>query len=196
MTFLIIFGLILGIVVFISINVKSGKQMDTEQENKNNSVSSDGNLIISIPIEANYDIPVISDDSGDVYKVNLYKGTCTCQDFIEYRSQFTRHSFKGFCKHLKSEIQKNMTPNPVIDLILNEKSIKENIIVFDENTVLGISPTYDWVDVYGISTDGDYKRFGFNKSTENWSFNEKPVNYREIRKHFKTLRNHLRNKET
>lgn len=123
-------------------------------------------------------------DSEDIYTVNLYNGTCTCQDFIKKnRLQFPTGDVRRFCKHLLSEYKNSFGLTGLTEF---QKSIFENGYpmkkkcqnIYLENISLPVILNYEeneeWYNIFVPKKNGLYERYGYSSIDKRFSNNDKP----------------------
>ncbi|MEX1191878.1 MAG: hypothetical protein WEA99_07865 [Brumimicrobium sp.] len=133
--------------------------------------------------------------SDRVYSVNLFKQTCTCDEFINStRSDYKAGDIRRFCKHLMDDYEKSfgLTGLTIIQkgLIQNKYSVKTHL---DKITISSLElPVYinrdeveDWWNIYAAIDGKTYSKYGFDPIEERFAYNDKPHG------HVKTLREEL-----
>lgn len=141
--------------------------------------------------------------SEESYRVNLFKMTCTCQDFQKKaRLQFAKTDIRRPCKHLlKLLLKKGLLKEPdeltrsILDWLPSGKHFAINHMMSGEAIVFCYGRN-DWIDVFARKRrkgDGDghytggYDRFGFNVIENRWSYGSGPPGALEIREMIKAL---------
>ncbi len=155
------------------------------------------------------DVLYFEDFDNDEYKVlNLHHMTCSCNDFKQNRSQFSKYSNRRYCKHLLNfgrEELKNLRPNSDNELIKYAgKDIKYfpstggiYIINIESNDIL-IIQNYNsgWFDIYtrkhkeidNNKSTGEITRYGYNLQRNRWAYGEAPYKPLQIKDFLKTVK--------
>ncbi len=157
---------------------------------------------IGIPLSnfnENKEINSFSFDSDKKYTVNLYKQTCSCDDFNKSkRSEYAKGDIRRLCKHLINEYTNcfGLTglSNFQLSLIENGFPVKENIQTIQISSIK--QPIYanyyvndEWWNLFVPNKSGIYEKFGFSMEEERFAYNEKPHGHvAELREKLKTLK--------
>jgi len=140
-----------------------------------------------------------SETKKDVtYKVNIYQMTCTCPDFVNFRSQYPRLDARRMCKHISNCIDNYSGRNDelsgtdfaVVRTACRHKPPTEykHVRTSKGTAILAYYKSYEWVNVitpYCWPKDAfRYRRYdyGYNPKENRWSHNEMPNNHKEIEK--------------
>ena len=135
----------------------------------------------------NQDIEIesFSFDNENTYIVNLFKTTCSCNDFEKKeRSQYPKGDIRRLCKHLIDGFKNSFGTTGLSDLnkfIIEEgHPVKKNIYSFNiENVLSPISVYYDskedWWNIFMRNDKGLYCRYGYSSSEKRFANNEKPI---------------------
>lgn len=141
--------------------------------------------------------------SEESYIVNLFKMTCTCQDFQKrQRAQFAKMDVRRPCKHLlKLIVKEQLLKEPdeltqsILEWLPSGKNFAINHMTSGEPVVFCYGRNA-WIDVFARKRrkgDGDghytggYDRFGFNIEENRWSYGTGPPGALEIREMIRAL---------
>lgn len=126
------------------------------------------------------------------YFVNPKNQTCTCPNFVDFRSKFEYGDVRRFCKHLmKAFCRKkvfNFLPDYLKPLVLSAKeqgkgAFKEQLLITNLNQqtiLLSFNDRNAWHSVYTKDDTGNFDRYGFNTEEDRWSYENIPKNHAEI----------------
>jgi hypothetical protein len=135
------------------------------------------------------------------YDVNLYKGTCTCKDYIlSNRGQFVNGDLRRYCKHLKDLYKTSFVPRELKGInkyFIQEKFyLKQNISKIkiqgiDEYIYLAYNNNEGNCDFYFPTKNDSFEKYGYDYETK--YFYDKPHGYatilrKELDDYFRTKR--------
>lgn len=123
-----------------------------------------------------------------VFDVNLYRGTCSCSDFINNkRYEFQLGDLRRFCKHLIYRYNNYFKPRELSEiqkyLLEDCRAIRTN---FKKITLPKVEkPIYlnynldddEGCDIYFPYKNNVYERFCYNYKDEWFSYEDKPIGY-------------------
>lgn len=137
-------------------------------------------------------------------KVNLMEHTCTCQDWVSHRQNFSRNSVGRLCRCICTAFERALNARPglydelsphLVNLIrllstyglggiaeaewrLLEGAGFHHFVSWDEG---------DWIAVFTENEEGLFERFGFNRREKRWAFGIKPVGAGALRRFFEEV---------
>ncbi len=137
---------------------------------------------------SNYDeeteVSSFSEQSENVYLVNLYAMTCTCKDFEKKRrNQYLKGDIRRLCKHLLQSYRFKIGVGGLSDLnrfiIENGYSVNKHFRYFNiERVRLPIAVNFeskdDWWNVFMANENGVYSRYGYSPIDKRFSYDYKP----------------------
>lgn len=142
-----------------------------------------------------------SEESNIIYDVNLYKGTCTCKDYIlSNRNQFINGDLRRYCKHLRDLYNNSFSPKNLKGInkyFIQEKFyLKQNIGKIkiqglDEYVYLSYNNNEGNCDFYFPTKNDSFEKYGYDYETK--YFYDKPYGYatilrKELDNYFRTSR--------
>ena len=142
-------------------------------------------LKIPIPsIEHNKTIQIESSLGEDIYNVNLYQMTCSCQDYRKHRrSRFQPGDIRRLCKHIVGLYCENMDIDSLDEMkqaiLLNGYGICTNFTILhvkelDEDIAVMYDHGYEWWDVFARSKRGKIERYGYDIDNKRWAYGASP----------------------
>ncbi|MFI5252179.1 MAG: hypothetical protein ACHQQQ_07075 [Bacteroidota bacterium] len=160
------------------------------------------NKIYTLPQSSEIHVPGVSEDDiyrvrsftdpSKFYTVDLFKETCTCQDFVDRKIVEPIHTCGRWCKHLRCVMARlPAIQGTILEPVLNEKYLSKNILRLDvPEVIFGFKDGKEWITVYGSSVSPDtgeinYARFGYNLNDQRWSYNNSPQERSKIEKAIK-----------
>lgn len=140
----------------------------------------------SIPIVA--EMP--EEGKGDMFTVDLQHHSCTCPEWSENRAAFPEGDYRRCCAHLTRAFhgiareQESVRRDPLFMAFIEEQSrrgrgaevdIVWRVVVVNGTRILyGAAPTREWVNVFALRGEGEYRRFGYNRRKKRWAYGERP----------------------
>ncbi len=149
--------------------------------------------------EFDKDIAVESRTGSQSYRVNLYRYTCSCPDFIERRSAHPVGDTGRSCKHLRDTVLGISAADPEVfgdeltRVIFKSSYGPYDRIWFapgpdDDVIALGVNEGKSWVNIFARSgPDTPYTRYGYHLSDKRWAFDSLPANSRFIEEMLNTV---------
>lgn len=149
-----------------------------------------------------------SDESNKVYDVNLYKGTCTCKDYVlSNRNQFVSGDLRRYCKHLRDSYNGSFSPKKLEGInkyFIREKFyLKQNIGKIkiqglDNYVYLAYNDNEGNCDFYFPTKNDSFEKYGYDYETK--YFYDKPYGYatilrKELDNYFRTSRKSYKTKQ-
>ncbi len=120
--------------------------------------------------------------------VELKKHTCTCNEWLENRTDFSEGDFRRFCPHMakaysRLKAAESAKLDPAFDAFVEDYRSRGKGTSVDEvwqvadlkagKILYATSPTKEWVDVYAPGRSG-YQRYGYNRKEHRWAYGETP----------------------
>ena len=151
------------------------------------------NLLIDVPAsELDISFEVVDEDSGEIFKVNPYERTCSCNWITNFpeniRRKLSPKDLRLFCDHMLTAVT-NRGPDqeqasPSLDLTDLQKAMLANKyrqlryreeFLDNARIVLGFSPERDWVQVF-LRRDGKitFTDYSFSLIENRWSYGLSP----------------------
>lgn len=143
-------------------------------------------VVPSIPLEV--EMPALGREA--TFTLNLQEQTCTCPEWIENRAAFPVGDYRRCCAHLAEAYrsiikdQDGMRNDPMFAAFVAEHARRGRGAAVDvtwhivnirgQRVLYGASPASEWVTVFA-PVDGAYKRFGYNRRRQRWSYGERPA---------------------
>jgi hypothetical protein len=141
----------------------------------------------SIPITA--EMP--ADGRSDTFTVDLQHHTCTCPEWEENRAAFPEGDYRRCCVHLTrayhslvEQGQDGLRRDPLFVAFVEEQARRNKgadvdivwhaVVVNGTRVLYGAAPTSEWVNVFAPDTDGEVKRFAYNRKKKRWSYGDRP----------------------
>lgn len=150
--------------------------------------------LVSLPNGPTEDVPVrsFSFDSDAIYTVNLGAQTCTCPDWVSFRSGEAPGSIGRMCKHLVHVLDQKGTlqnQNELTRWALNEKKLAGHHFLevqFPHGLVtFAFGPGKEWVELLAPSKDkagvGVYRTYGYSSSRNRWAGGDGPYKPMEVK---------------
>lgn len=141
-----------------------------------------------------------SDNNRIEYNVNLYKGTCTCKDYVlSNRGQYVNGDLRRYCKHLKDLYKSSFFPRElkcITKYFLKEKFYlrqnidKINITAINKTIYVAYNTGGADCDFYFPIENDSFKNYGYNYETK--YFYDRPHGYATVLR--KELDNYFRSK--
>lgn len=147
--------------------------------------------------EAKPEIPSIplmvempAEGKEETFTLDLQQHTCSCPEWVENRMDFPEGDYRRCCVHLAQAFRSlakhegALQRDPLFVAFVEEHGKRGRgaaldevwrVVVINKTRVLyGASPASEWVDVYAPGSNGQYRRFGYNRKKQRWGYGEKP----------------------
>ncbi|PJJ10632.1 hypothetical protein CLU83_4083 [Flavobacterium sp. 1] len=142
-----------------------------------------------------------SEENNAIYDVNLYKGTCSCKDYIlSNRNQFVNGDLRRYCKHLRDSYNTSFSPKELKGI--NKYFIREKFYLklnfgkikiqgLDNYVYLAYNNNEGNCDFYFPTKNDSFEKYGYDYETK--YFYDKPYGYatilrKELDDYFRTKR--------
>lgn len=141
-------------------------------------------------------IPIPSEtDRKTKYTVILTDPSCTCPDWVMYRSRDQRRALSRCCKHILKAYVK-LCPQAEWESWFQSfceggipipPRARASIIPVKGRLYLVTESKPPWWNVVGPETENSSGRYGFNVTEQRWSYDHRPANSTQIRDLINTL---------
>ena len=123
-----------------------------------------------------------STDPTVFYNVNLAMMTCTCPDFLRRRSEFAVGSIRRACKHIREELLSlpDIKNSPIEPVLRSKFSYANFIQDLSIPCIIGYSDKKEWINIFALSEDENFREFGYSILEERWSYDTSPLEEEKI----------------
>ncbi len=138
------------------------------------------------------------------YLADLRSHSCDCQDWFQRRKDLPKRSPGRMCKHLvqafgmsqpTEDDEEEPWPKPFVQLI---QGLLDGVIdpaaarhwrklVWGEISCIVAWGDSEWGSIYQRDRQGNFERFGYNRTERRWAYGEVADNFAFIRKYLETV---------
>lgn len=134
-----------------------------------------------------FDKEYVFTENGEVYSINLYKLTCTCNEFKEKSTLYKPGEIKSLCRHIYGKILRTRAVEYIDELSLlllkdymhNPELVFYSYILSGRQIIIGLARS-PWINIYAKAkrtkedSEGRYSRYSYNIKQDRWSYNISP----------------------